>query len=68
MYNIPLIGAIVVDLHGNPVGIINTIEHSPTGVQVVVDTIDEPEPGNKEDIHVEPDTVVSFLPEVGPPA
>lgn len=49
MYEIPIIGAIAVDLDGTPIGIVQAIEHSAEGISVYVFTGEEGEDGAKEE-------------------
>jgi len=48
MYSIPLIGAFVTDLNGEPVGVVHSIEHTSEGPNVVIYTGEEDEPKVKE--------------------
>ena len=50
MYNLPIIGAVAVDLDGTPIGIVHAIEHSAEGVSIYVFTGEEGDDGAKDDI------------------
>lgn len=50
MYSIPIIGAMVCDLEGNAIGLVDNIEHNPNGVTVYVMTGDEDDPGARDTI------------------
>jgi len=65
MYSIKLIGSIVSDMNGEPIGVVNSIEHGVEGVTVFVYTGEEDDPKVKEP--APSPTVLNKLRAVGEP-
>lgn len=56
MYSVPVIGAMVMGLDGNAIGLVHSIEHTVNGVTVFVHTGDDDEPHTPERA-LDPETV-----------